>query len=195
MKLRSLVVAVFASALATVAAQAQIGLYITPEATRISNSTADTGPFAFLGQNSTSQMFYGATIGGYYDFFQSTQGLHVGIDVRDSIVHGNNAALNSFLVGVRFSGKPASLPFRPYFQGSVGAATSRAPTNSLHVTRATYAAFVGADYPINRHIDWRVLEIGYGSATTVSSNTVGGTSSVPSASLLHFSTGIVFRIR
>jgi hypothetical protein len=192
MKLRSAVLVVVALASTTLAAQAQAGLYLTPIVTHIGNSKADSGTFAFLGQNSTSQMFYGATIGGYYDVVHD-QGLHLGIDVRDSIVHGNNAALNSFLVGLRISGKPANLPIKPYAQLSVGAGSSHAPTNSLRITRAQYGVFAGADYPFARHLDFRVLEVGYGSVLTVSSDTVGGNSSIPSSSLFSVSTGIVVR--
>jgi len=110
MKLRFLaVVAVVAAFTCTITAHAQVGLYLNPVATRISNSVGDTGPYAFLGQNSKSQMFYGVDFGGYYDFFHGTK-LNAGFDMRDSIVHGNNAMLNSFLVGVRVSGKPFDRP-------------------------------------------------------------------------------------
>jgi hypothetical protein len=51
------------------------------------------------------------------------------------------------------------------------------------------------DYPIQRHVDFRVFEIGYGSLTTVSSATVGagGNVAIPSSKLVDFSTGLVFR--
>ena len=48
MKLRFLAVAAVL-ALTGLRAHAQIGLYFNPVVSRISNSTADTGPFAFLG--------------------------------------------------------------------------------------------------------------------------------------------------
>jgi hypothetical protein len=193
MKLRFLaVVAVVAAFTCTITAHAQVGLYLNPVATRISNSVGDTGPYAFLGQNSKSQMFYGVDFGGYYDFFHGTK-LNAGFDMRDSIVHGNNAMLNSFLVGVRVSGKPFDRPFKPYLQGSVGAGSSRAPTGGAKTTRAQYGLFAGVDYPIAKHVDFRILEVGYSSLTTVSSETIGGTSTIPASNLLNFSTGLVFR--
>jgi len=47
---------------------------------------------------------------------------------------------------------------------------------------------------LNRHIDWRVIEVGYGSVTTISSYLYSGPVVVPAAQLLNFSTGFVFRI-
>ena len=71
--------------LTTVAAHAQtqgnVGLYFNPVAIRISNSNADSGSFAFLGQNATSNVFYGYNLGGYYDFYHSGS-MSAGLDVR-----------------------------------------------------------------------------------------------------------------
>ncbi|HUD21225.1 MAG TPA: hypothetical protein VMQ60_00120, partial [Acidobacteriaceae bacterium] len=101
MKLRS-IAAVAVLIFATYAAQAQVGLYFNPVAIRVSNSSADAGPFAFLGQNSTSQVFYGYDYGGYYDFLHSGS-LSAGFDLRESDLHANNALLRSFMVGPRIS--------------------------------------------------------------------------------------------
>jgi hypothetical protein len=78
MKLRYLATVVLL-ALTTVAAHAQVGLYINPIATDVRNSTLDTGPFAFLGPNTTSRLFWGVNLGGYYDFFHAANGLTAGI--------------------------------------------------------------------------------------------------------------------
>ncbi len=181
--------------LTTVAAQAQFGLYLNPVATRVSNSKADTGPFAFLGENSTSRMFYGVDMGGYYNFYQQGK-TEVGVDIRDSIVHGNSASLNSFLVGVRVAAKPFSRPLKPYLQASVGVGTTRPPTSTVRINRATYGIFGGADYTLSRHVDLRIIEVGFNSLMTASSSTLGGgTSNIPASRLLSFSTGFVFRFR
>lgn len=181
-------------ALTAVAAHAQVGLYLNPIATRVSNSKADTGPFAFLGENSTSRMFYGVDMGGYYNFYQQGK-TNVGVDVRDSIVHGNSASLNSFLVGIRVETKPFNNPIKPYLQASVGVGTTRPPTSTVRVNRAQYGIFGGADYPLNRHVDFRVFEVGFNSLLTASSGTIGGTGNIPASKLLSFSTGFVFRFR
>jgi hypothetical protein len=179
-------------ALTTVSAHAQAALYFNPVAIHVSNSKADSGPFAFLGQNSKSQMFYGVNIGGYYNFFQQGK-TEVGIDVRDSLTHGNSAMLNSFLVGVRISTSPFERPLKPYVVIGGGAGTTRAATTPKRVTRGQYGIFAGADYTLAKHIDYRIVEVGYSSLSTVSSDTVGGSSSISASSLLSFSTGVVFR--
>jgi hypothetical protein len=197
MKLRYLATVVFL-ALTTVAAHAQsqgnVGLYFNPIATRVSNTVVDSGPFAFLGQNSTSQVFYGYDLGGYYDFYHSGK-LNAGFDMRFSDQHANNAMLKNFLVGVRVSGSPFSRPFKPYIQASIGEGSSKAPASTVHVGKVNYAVFGGIDYTLARHVDFRVIEIGYGSLTTVSSATVGagGNIAIPSSTLLNFSSGLVFR--
>jgi len=181
-------------ALTTIAAHAQVGLYFNPIATRISNSQPDTGPFAFLGENSTSRMFYGVDIGGYYNFYQQGK-TEVGVDVRDTIEHGNSAALNSFMVGVRVATKPFSNALKPYIQASVGVGTTRPPHSTVRVNRQQFAVYGGADYPLNRHVDFRVVEVGFSSLSTASTSTISNTGNIPASKLLSFSTGFVFRFR
>lgn len=193
MKLR-LFAAVVALALTTVAAHAQIGIYLNPIATRVSLSTPDTGPFAFLGPNSKSQMFYGVNVGGYYDLYHQGK-IEAGIDVRDTYQRGNNAKLNSFLVGARVCAAPFVRPIKPFLQASVGVGTTTPPTNPSHVSKVEFGLFGGVDYTLARHIDFRVVEVGYSSLQTASNSTIGGTATVPSASLISISTGLVFRFR
>jgi hypothetical protein len=198
MKLRYLATVVLL-ALTTVAAYAQsdnhVGLYLNPVAIRVSNSVIDDSvPFAFLGPNSTSQVFYGFDLGGYWDFFHSGN-LDAGFDMRESDLHANNALLKSFLVGARVSAHPFARPFKPYLQASVGLGTTKAPASTIHVSKPEYAIYAGVDYTIQRHVDFRMAEIGYGSLTTASSATVGagGDIAIPASNLLSFSTGLVFR--
>lgn len=192
MKLR-LLAAVVVLAFTSIAAHAQAALYFTPIYSHIGNSKGDSSPYAFLGTNSTSQSFWGVGFGGYYEFAHSAK-LNAGIDLRDTIVRGNNAALNSFQFGVRVSGKLDRHPLiKPYAQLKIGAGTSRAPSSAVKITKPVYGVLAGADYTLAKHVDWRVLEIGYGSLQTVSCETVGGTCSMPSATVISASTGLVFR--
>ena len=94
---------------------AQMGVYINPIGIRVSNSQADSGIFSFLGQGTTSRMFWGANIGFYDDFFHG-KNVDVGVDLRDSVVGGNDARLNSFLIGGRVVMKSFSPSWRPYFR-------------------------------------------------------------------------------
>jgi hypothetical protein len=196
MKLRYLATVVVL-ALTTVAAYAQeqhnVGLYFNPAATYVSNSVPDSGPYAFLGQNSTSAVFYGYNLGGYYDFFHAGK-LSTGFDMRYADLHSNNALLRDFLVGVRVSGQPFSHPIKPYIQASVGAGTTKAPDSTVHRSKLDYGVFAGVDYGIARHVDFRVIEIGYGSLTTASTSTIAASGpNIPASKLLNFSSGLVFR--
>ncbi|QNI35543.1 hypothetical protein [Edaphobacter albus] len=174
---------------------AQMGVYINPIGIRVSNSQSDSGIFSFLGQGTTSRMFWGANIGFYDDFFHG-KNVDVGVDLRDTVVGGNDARLNSFLVGGRVVMKSFSPSWRPYVQVSGGLGTTRAPHTSIHLNRGQYAVYGGADYKLNRYFDLKVLEVGYGSLSTISNSSFGNTTaSYPASKLLQVSWGLVFRIR
>jgi hypothetical protein len=194
MKLRFLVPAL-ALAVTTIAAHAQVGIYVNPVVSRITNSTADTGPFAFLGSGQTAQTFGGVDFGGYYDFAHFSKA-DFGVDVRDAIQHGNNASLNSIMVGLRLAAKPISFfGLKPYAQFSVGEARTRPPKSNAHVNRLQYGIYVGADKALARHVDWRIVEVNYGSVDTISSQNFNGPVPIPAARILTVSTGFVFRFK
>jgi hypothetical protein len=170
-----------------------VGLYVNPVTTHITNSQADTGTFAFLGDNTTSRWFWGANIGGYVNFFHHPK-FDAGIDVRDSIVGANNASLKSFLVGGRIIAKPIAEKFNPYVQLSVGVGSSKAPHSTVKLSRFEYGIFGGLDYTLSKHVDFRAFELGYGSVSTISSGNFGGTVSFPNSRLFSVSSGLVFRV-
>ncbi len=196
MKLRYLATAV-ALALTTLVAHAQneIGLYINPIATHVSNSVLDTSTFAFLGPQSTGRTFWGVNLGGYDDFYHAANGLTAGIDMRWDDLHANNASLKDFFFGVRISGKPFARPLKPYLQASVGEGATKAPSSKISVKKVEFRISGGLDYTIQRHIDFRVVEVGYGTLGTISSATVGagGDIAIPSSTMVSVSSGLVFR--
>jgi hypothetical protein len=192
MKLRFLATAL-ALAITTIAAHAQVGLYFNPVFTSVNISTPDSGPFAFLGQDNTSKMFGGVDFGSYYMFSHQSK-YDVGVDLRDTVQHGDSALLNSFLVGGRIEAKPMDHGFKPFGQVSFGFGRTHSPVNTRHITKFEYNIFGGVDKPIAKHVDFRMIEIGYGSVTTISSNDFDGTANIPAAKLITFSTGLVFRI-
>ncbi len=193
MKLRFLALCL-ALAFTSIAAHAQVGLYINPVGIHISNSSTDTGPFAFLGDNVTSRMFYGVNIGGYDDFFKSDK-IAAGIDIRDSFSNGNRATLNSFLVGARVAANSATSNFKPYAQLMLGVGTTKPPTTGVHVSKVQYGVFGGVDYTIASHVDFRVVELGYGGVSTTSSANYNGLNSYPASRLFSVSSGLVFTIK
>ncbi len=172
--------------------KSDVGLYVNPVFDRIHNSQADTGTFAFLGDGVTSRSFWGANIGGYVNFVHGPK-FDAGIDVRDVIVTGNNARLNSFLVGGRVIAKPIAESFKPYLQVSVGAGSSKPPHSSVHLTRLQYQVFGGVDYTLAKHVDFRIVEVGYGGVSTINSSNFNGNVTFPISSTLTVSSGLVFR--
>jgi hypothetical protein len=170
-----------------------VGLYVNPIGIGISNSQADTGVFAFLGDNTTSRTFYGADIGGYVNFFHA-QKYDAGVDIRDIIVSGNGAHLNSFLVGGRIVAKPIAEKFKPYVQLSVGAGRSKPPHSPINLTRLEYGIYGGLDYTLAKHVDFRAVELGYGSVSTINSGNFNGTTSFSASRLFSVSMGLVFRV-
>jgi hypothetical protein len=193
MKLRFLVPAL-ALAFTTIAAHAQVGIYVNPVVSRISNSTADTGPFAFLGDGQKAQIFGGVDFGGYYEFAHYSKA-DVSVDMRDAFQHGNNASLNSFMVGPRLAAHPMAFGLKPYVQFSVGEGRTRPPLSDAHINRLQYGIYGGVDRALNKHVDWRIIEISYGSVSTISSQTFQGSTPFPAARVLGFSTGFVFRFK
>ena len=170
-----------------------IGLYVNPIGIGISNSKADTGVFAFLGDGATQRTFYGAAIGGYVNFFHA-QKYDAGVDLRDIIVSGNGAHLNSFLVGGRVAVKPLAEKFKPYAQLSVGVGSSKAPHSPIKLNRFQYGIYGGLDYTLAKHVDFRAFELGYGSVSTINSGNFNGTTSFSASSMFSVSTGLVFRV-
>lgn len=191
----SLLAAVAGLVLGTGAAQAQvvnqIGVYVTPIVSRVSNS-ADTGTFAFLGPNNTSQIFAGFGM-GFYDEFSHSASVDAGVDVRGTFLQGAGAHLNSFMVGPRVAFKPVRYGFKPYGEAMIGVGRSRTAHNPAGLGRFQYSIAAGADRPIASHVDFRVLEIGYGAVETISSSTFNGGGNPITSRLITFSTGLVFR--
>jgi len=169
------------------------GLYLNPMISRISG-TADTGPFAFLGAGNTSRIFGGISFGAYYDFLHNGKAT-LGVDMRDVDEHGNSgSSLNSFLVGVRISYKPSrDSRWRPYIMPQIGSGRSRSALSPVHKTNVQYGISAGADFRLGKHVDFRALELGYGSVTTVNSAAFGSPTPIPAVKMINASTGFVFR--
>jgi hypothetical protein len=192
MKFR-LLAAVVGIAMLTGAAQAQVGIYVSPLFSHISNSTVDNGVFSFLGSNTTSRLFKGVGMGVYDNLYHSPK-IEAGPDVRLNILRGDGAQLTSFLVGGHVSYKTKNPAIKPYGLLGIGVGNSKAATNSLHISKFEYNIAGGVDYSFSSHVDWRVIEIGYGSVEAISTGLVSATGNTSSSRMINFSTGLVFRI-
>jgi hypothetical protein len=195
MKLRFVLTALalgFSTLLIAPRANAQVGVYLNPVVTHIGISTPDSGPYAFLGENTTGRFFGGVDFGGYWDFYHQP-GYALGVDIRDTTVHGNNAGLNTFSVAGRIAGNPVKYGLRPYAQLAIGSGRSKSEESIIHVTKFEWGIFAGVDYPLGKHVDFRVVELGYGTVTTISSEIERSNTSIPGANLFNISSGLVFR--
>ncbi len=165
-----------------------------PVFSRVSNSTPDPGLYAFLGANSTSRLFSGVGV-GVYDQLVHSGPVDAGIDLRGSIQKGANAHLNEFLIGGRVQYHSAGSRLKPYAEVLGGVGGTRAATNPIYKSKATYGGFAGLDYQVGKYVDIRAIEVGYSSLSTISTAAVTGTANQPpSSSLINFSAGIVFRL-
>ncbi len=194
MRLRLLAPLAAVLALATGAAHAQVGIYLTPTFSRITNTTPDSSVFAFLGTNNTSRAFEGFRVGLYDDLLHSPK-VETGLDLRAGIMRGGGARLADFLIGPRFTFKPQSTLLRPYVQIEGGVGSTSAAHNPLTVSKGQYGFQAGVDRPLGHVVEFRIIEVGYTFLQTVSSGTINaGTALPPASRILTFGTGLVFRL-
>lgn len=123
--------------------------------------------------------FWGPTFGIYHDS-HSLALIHVGYDVRGSILKNGSAQFSSGLGGIRASVVPHVIPIKIYAEGLGGVGIV---SNGSSSTNFQYQINGGVEYTLLPHIDWRVLEAAYNGYS-------GNTGGNPVA----LSTGIVFRL-
>jgi hypothetical protein len=167
-------------AMSTSAAHGQVGIY---------------GNFAtlHLSNNGANSWSYGPGGGIYYDFVHLGP-IHIGGDLRGNVLWGNQVNYWSGLGGVRVVVKPPLLPFRVYGQGSAGVGGTKASGNvgnlpNSYNNKFQWDVFGGTDVTLLPHIDWRVVELGYGRMSGATSGTVA-----PSVGVFTLSSGIVLRL-
>ncbi len=76
----------------------------------------------------------------------------------------------------------------------LGEGRSRSPHSPRHLSKVQLGVFGGVDYTIQKHIDWRVAEVGYSSLSTINSSNFGYPLTISSSKLFSVTTGLVFRI-
>ena len=80
---------------------------------------------------------------------------------------------------------------KPYLQVSGGVGTTRAPLTAVRTSKAMAKVYVGVDYAINRRLDFRAVEIGFGELTTTSTAQYNSALNYPADKLISFSSGLV----
>ena len=185
MNLRKALLLLAAATFVTATAHAQLGVYGTFTATRLSNlksSPEATNPAAV--NNDVSPL--GGTGGVYYDFLKLGP-VKLGADLRGSIVttqrgayinaNGGGARINSALFGVRavFHVPVLHSILRPYLQGSAGVGRTNYGLlygNNGVVLKSNfeYMGFAGVDIPLAPFMDFRLVELGVGALNPFGTN-------------------------
>lgn len=119
----------------------------------------------------------------------------VGVDVRGAASHGI-ADFDNALFGLRFTAKLPNARIKPWVEGAAGflavreanispAASGQSTTSGQYSSHfAIYEGIAGVDYPLRKHLDLRILEIGLGSSFGTPRNT--SVSEAGTGVVLHF---------
>jgi hypothetical protein len=212
MKLRTIAL-VLSVALASAAAHAQTGVYVTGDAQQFTQK----GVLLFPGTHTNIDKLWlgGATYGVYYDFNRlpligklKTGPVAVGVDGRGDIfrlsVYGSQIDREDGLFSLRISAKKPMkqvllLGTAPYAQGGFGIGHTRNAFRTSYNNNFIYQFSVGFDRPLShkyKNLDWRVLEVSGGSLANYPTGYYsGGAGPNQSNHLITVGTGIVFRSR
>ena len=165
------------------AAEAQLGVYGKVDYRHFGDSSI-----------STSNGFYGGTVGVYDDFVHLGP-VRAGLDLRGGLAKSSKVDYREALVGVRVAVKAPVVPFKPYVQASLGAEESKYTgptavgiTTSYH-GNLIWQVFGGVDFTVLPHIDWRAVEVGVGKQSTAS-----GFNYTAGPTVVTVGTGLVFRL-
>jgi hypothetical protein len=171
-------------ALSGAVARAQVGVYGKFDYTRYTDTYAN---------QETS--FDGGDLGAYYDFLHIGP-VKAGFDLRGSFLSGSKYRYRSGLAGIRVAAHTPVIPLQPYAQFSVGAGGTEytgplaAGISSSHYNnKFVYEILAGVDYTVFPHLDFRVIELGYGRM----SGTDGTSTNNPANTLFTVGTGLVVR--
>lgn len=137
----------------------------------------------------TPGWFYGPGGGVYFNVVHLGP-VALGGDIRADYLFQSPQRYRDALFGVRLAAKAPVIPIRPYAQVSagIGGTSKTGPAGRNYTNKFQYWVFGGVDYTVFPHIDWRVVEAGYGHMTGISSSPPA-----TGVNLFTVSTGIVVR--
>ena len=149
-----------------VAARGQVAVYANFEANDLTQ---------------TSTFVTGGTFGVYDDFYRLGP-IHLGGDLRGSVLSKDSTNLTKVLVGGRLAVKPPVLPIKPYVQFNAGLAKLTTASAAVQPGyKAAYEVNGGVDLTFLPHLDWRMVEVG-----------AGNINGIPNSEF-HVATGLVLR--
>ena len=170
MKLRS-IATVLAIALASAAAYAQSGVYVTFDAQQFTRTGiyANPGPHG----NVDKPWLFGPTYGVYYDVTHlpklgklNTGPIVLGIDARGDVyrddIYGSQIDREDGIFSLRVALKKPFWQTTPFVEGGFGIGHTRIPFAAHYSNNFVYQFGIGADRKISRSFDWRVVELNVG---------------------------------
>ena len=193
MKLRS--IALFlAVVLATAAAHAQAGVYVTMDAQQFNQMGVKAIPLPGSA-NTDRPWLFGPAYGVYYDVTRLHTGpVVIGVDVRGDTLrrpyYGSQFDRQDGIFSLFLATKKTTyFKTRPYIIGGFGIGHTRIPSRTTYNNNFIYQYGIGADRTIHGKFDWRIIEA---TAGYLGNYPVGyGTNQ--KNYLISLSTGIVFR--
>ncbi|MGA1983669.1 MAG: outer membrane beta-barrel protein [Acidobacteriaceae bacterium] len=204
MKLRTIAI-VLTVVLASAAAYAQTGVYLSFSAQQFTQEGVNTFSTHAGSQNIDRPWLYGPTYGVYYDVTHlpylgklKTGPVVVGIDargqtLRDGVYYGTFNAQDG-IFSLRVATKNTVKGVTPYVEGGFGIGHTKVPGRTYYSNNLMYQFGVGVDYNVHKHIDWRIVEITGGFLGSYATGYYpSGVGPNQSNSILTLSTGLVFR--
>jgi opacity protein-like surface antigen len=199
MKLRSLAL-FLAVALASAAANAQTGVYLTFDAQQFTQNGIN--PVPRPSGNTDRPWIFGPGYGIYYNIHRlprvgevHTGPVVLGVDVRGDTLrvseYGSQLDRQDGILSLRVSPRGKLLNSTPYAMAGFGIGHTRIPYATAYSNNFIYQFGVGLDHNIRGRLDWRVVEADAGA---LGGYQVGHGAN-QSNYLVTLSTGFVFRIR
>lgn len=136
---------------------------------RANAQTAIYGQFNATHFNSlpiTNEWGYGGAFGLYSDFVKLPFA-RLGGDIRFQFTRpASNTTLFSTLVGPRIDIHPKVVPLSPYAEILIGGGHFSYGNNAPSTTQFDWRAIGGVEKTLLPHVDWRVVEVSYGTLNT-----------------------------
>lgn len=205
MKLRSIAL-VLTIALASAAAYAQSGAYLTFNAQQFTQEGVDLPPHP----NSADidrPWLYGPAYGVYYDVTHlpylgklKTGPIVIGIDARGETLrlseYGSQFDEQNGIFSLRLAAKNPLLGSTLYVQGGFGIGHTKVPFRTAYSNNFIYQFGIGADRKLHNKIEWRVVEATAGFLGNYNTGYYPlGVGPNQSNYMVTLGTGLVFRLR
>lgn len=175
-------------------ARAQFSIYVTSSSAHFTNVQTGVVSNSSGSQEQYASYWTSGIGGGVSTTFLPLGPVKLGFDFRGSTRPGTPGA-DTGMLGIKLAINPPAIRIKPYLEAAGGYVGTR--TTNVSAGQASGSSFTnkyagwevlgGLDYPLVHFVDFRVIELGGGTAVSIP-----GTSSGPDISLFTVNTGLVF---